>query len=184
MAATDAAQRACDEGSHLPDERLRLMFACAHPAIDQAARAPLMLQTVLGLDAAAIASAFVIPAATMGQRLSRAKSRIREAQVPFEVPTEQNLELHLDAVLDAVYVAYGRGWTEQVGAGRTEERDLTREALGLGALLVRALPAQPEAHGLTALMLHCEARRGARRDAVGAYVPLFRCRTPRSGSGN
>jgi len=169
----DLAQPAADETPQLPDERLRLMFACAHPAVEQAARSPLMLQVVLGLEAATIAKAFVVPASTMGQRLSRAKAQIREKNVPFEVPDEAALPLRLEAVLDAIYVAYGRGWSEpdSTTAGNVE-RDLSEEALELGTLLTAALPAQPEAHGLMSLMLHCQARRAARRSATGSYVPL------------
>jgi len=170
----DGASPAADETSALPDDRLRLMFACAHPAVEQAARSPLMLQTVLGLDAATIAKAFVVPATTMGQRLSRAKALIREKRVPFQQPDETALPTRLEAVLDAIYVAYGRGWSEPDATTATGsvERDLSEEALELGALVTRALPTEPEAHGLMALMLHCQARRAARRDADGAYVPL------------
>jgi RNA polymerase sigma-70 factor (ECF subfamily) len=170
----DLAQSLADETPQLPDERLRLMFACAHPAVEQAARSPLMLQVVLGLEAATIAKAFVVPATTMGQRLSRAKAQIREKGVPFEVPGEAALPARLEAVLDAIYVAYGRGWSEPDSRTATGdvERDLSEEALELGALLTEALPEQPEAHGLMSLMLHCQARRAARRDTSGSYVPL------------
>jgi predicted RNA polymerase sigma factor len=172
LLAAEEAHGTLEAGEGLPDERLRLLFACAHPAVEVSARAPLMLQTVLGLDAAVIAAAFVVPGATMGQRLSRAKARIRESGVPFEVPSQAELPARLEAVLDAVYAAYGRGWSEPGTSSREVERDLSEEALELGALLVRALPGQAEAHGLMALMLHCQARRAARRDAAGAYVPL------------
>lgn len=179
LRAADEAREALAEGAQLPDERLQLMFACAHPAVDQSARAPLIVQTVLGLDAALIAQAFVIPGATMGQRLSRAKARIREAQVPFEVPGEAELPARLEAVLDAIYVAYGRGWLQVSATAGATERDLSEEALELAALLVRTLPSEPEAHGLMALMLHCQARRAARRDARGEYVPLLEQDTAR-----
>jgi RNA polymerase sigma-70 factor, ECF subfamily len=99
-----------DEG--LPDPRLRLLFVCAHPAIDPAARTPLMLQTVLGIDAARIAQAFLAEPAAMSQRLVRAKARIRDAGLRFELPGPEDLEERLAAVLDAVYAAFGRGWDD------------------------------------------------------------------------
>ena len=161
------------DGSHaaFPDARLALLFVCAHPAIDASARTPLMLQTVLGLDAARIASAFVVAPATMSQRLVRAKAKIREAGIPFEVPEARELPARLDAVLQAIYAAYGTGWDDVAGAD-PERRGLTEEAIWLGRVVVDLLPGEPEARGLLALMLHCEARRGARRDAHGRYVPL------------
>ena len=155
----------------LTDARLALLFVCAHPAIDQAARTPLMLQTVLGLDAARIASAFLVAPATMSQRLVRAKARIREDGVRFEVPERGQLCERLDAVLEAIYAAYGSGWEDVTGAD-PRRRGLAEEAIWLGRLVSHLLPDEPEALGLLALMLHCEARRPARRDARGAYVPL------------
>jgi predicted RNA polymerase sigma factor len=107
----------------LPDRRLELMFACAHPAIDAAARAPLMLQTVLGLDAARIASAFLMAPATMGQRLVRAKARIRDAGIAFAVPEASELPERLDAVLEAIYAAYGSGWEDAAGTDARRVRD-------------------------------------------------------------
>jgi predicted RNA polymerase sigma factor len=159
--------------SVFPDERLKLLFVCAHPAIDEKVRTPLMLQTVLGLDAARIASAFVVAPATMGQRLVRAKARIRDARLRFEIPEPHELPARVGAVLEAIYAGYGSGWDDVAGAnGRGP--GLTEEAIWLGRLVTRLLPDEPEAHGLLALMLHCEARRPARRDAAGAYVPLDR----------
>ncbi|MCD1259800.1 RNA polymerase subunit sigma-70 [Paenibacillus athensensis] len=155
----------------LPDERLRMLLACAHPAVDPAMRTPLMLQTVLGLDAARIASAFVVKPATMAQRLTRTKAKLREAGVRFELPEREELPQRLDAVLEAVYAAYGSGWDEASGAD-SRRRELAGEALYLGRLLQRLLPAEPEVLGLLALMLHCEARRPARRTGSGAYMPL------------
>src|SRR4029077_17454151 len=99
-----------------PDERLKLLFVCAHPAIDEAVRTPLMLQTVLGLDAARIAAAFVVAPVTMGQRLVRAKAKIRDAGIRFEVPEARELPERLDAVLEAVYAVYGTGWEDVAGA--------------------------------------------------------------------
>jgi RNA polymerase sigma-70 factor (ECF subfamily) len=159
------------EGTELPDRRLGLLFACAHPAIDAAVRAPLMLQAVLGFDAGAIASAFLVAPATMGQRLVRAKAKIRQAGIAFEVPLPERLHERLEAVLDAVYAAYAEGWTDPAGAD-ARRRNLAGEAIWLGRLLASLLPREPEALGLLALMLHAHARHGARRDAQGRYVPL------------
>lgn len=156
-----------------PDERLKLLFVCAHPAIDASARTPLMLQAVLGLDAARIASAFLVAPAAMSQRLVRAKAKIRDAGIAFEVPTADALPGRLDSVLDAIYAAYGSGWDDVAGAD-PRRQGLAEEAIWLGRLVVGLLPDEPEAAGLLALMLHCEARRAARRDAAGAYVPLTR----------
>jgi len=155
-----------------PDERLKLLFVCAHRSIDEAIRTPLMLQTVLGLDAATIASAFLLAPATMGQRLVRAKAKIRSAGIRFEIPEPRELPARLEAVLDAIYAAYGSSWDDVAGAD-PRRRELAEEAISLGRLVLRLLP-EPEAGGLLALMLHCEARRSARRDAAGGYVPLSR----------
>jgi RNA polymerase sigma-70 factor (ECF subfamily) len=154
-----------------PDERLKLLFVCAHPAIDPAMRTPLMLQSVLGLDAARIASAFLVAPAAMGQRLVREKARIRGASIDWIVPDARALPGRLAAVLEAIYAAYGSGWDDVAGAD-PRRRGLAEEALALGRLVARLLPEEPEALGLLALMLHCEARRGARRDDAGRYVPL------------
>src|SRR5262249_42947615 len=97
--------------SDIPDERLALMFACAHPSIEPGIRAPLILQTTLGFDAATIASAFLVSPATMSQRLVRAKSKIRQAGVPFRVPERADLRERLDSVLEAIYAAFAEGWT-------------------------------------------------------------------------
>jgi predicted RNA polymerase sigma factor len=158
-------------GVGFPDERLKLLFVCAHPAIDARARTPLMLQTVLGLDAARIASAFLVKPATMGQRLARAKAKIRDAAIGFSVPGPADLPPRLHAVLEAIYAAYGTGWEDVAGAD-PRRRGLAAEAIELGRVLLTLLPGEPEAEGLLALMLHCEARRPARRDAKGGYVPL------------
>jgi predicted RNA polymerase sigma factor len=156
-----------------PDERLKLLFVCAHPAIEDAARTPLMLQTVLGLDAARIASAFLVAPATMSQRLVRVKAKIRDAGIRFEVPDPRELPSRVDAVLEAIYAAFGSGWDDVAGAD-PRRRGLADEAIWLGQLVTRLLPGEAEAFGLLALMLHCEARRSARRDADGRYVPLDR----------
>ena len=164
-------ERADASPAAFPDERLALLFVCAHPAIDEAARTPLMLQTVLGLDAARIASAFLVAPATMSQRLVRVKAKIREAGIRFEIPAPGELTARLDAVLETIYAAYGSGWEDVAGAD-PRRHGLAEEAIWLGRLVARLRPDEPEAQGLLALMLHCEARRAARRDAAGAYVPL------------
>ena len=153
----------------IPDRRLSLMFACAHPAIERGIRAPLILQTILGFTAEDISAAFLLPAATMGQRLVRAKTRIRDAGIPLVVPEKEELAERLDAVLDAIYAAYSKGWNDVGDAGVPEIAD---EAVWLGRLVVSLLPEEPEAKGMLALMLYAEARRPARRDAAGAYVPF------------
>jgi RNA polymerase sigma-70 factor, ECF subfamily len=164
---------AADGDLQIPDERLRLMFACAHPAIDAGVRAPLILQAVLGFDAATIASAFLVAPATMGQRLVRAKSRIRQAGVPFRVPERAELAERLDAVLEAIYAIYAEGWSDPAGT-QARSRGLAEEAIWLGRLAASLLPHEPETLGLLALMLHAEARREARRDPQGEFIPLDR----------
>lgn len=154
-----------------PDERLKLLFVCAHPAIDPGVHTPLMLQTVLGLDAARIARAFLVSPTTMGQRLVRAKAKIRDAGIAFEVPEHRELPQRLDAVLDAIYAAYGSGWEDAAGAD-PRRRGLADEAIRLARVLVQHMSDEPEARGLLALMLYCEARRPARRAPDGRYVPL------------
>src|SRR5229473_2280367 len=171
LAAAEEAQALASTETLFPDERLALLFICAHPAINEAARTPLMLQTVLGLDAARIASAFLVTPATMSQRLVRVKAKIREASIRFEMPAPGELAARLDAVLEAIYAAYGSGWEDVAGAD-PRRHGLAEEAIWLGRLLTGLLPDAPEAAGLLALMLHCEARRPARRDAAGGYVPL------------
>ena len=155
----------------VPDQRLALMFACAHPAIDAGIRAPLILQVVLGLDASMIASAFLMSPTTMGQRLVRAKDKIRQAGIPFRIPEREELPGRLAAVLDAIYAAFAEGWADPGGTD-VARRDLPEESVFLGRLVTEMLPEEPEALGLLALMLHAEARRRARRNAQGEYVPL------------
>jgi RNA polymerase sigma-70 factor (ECF subfamily) len=159
------------EDTDIPDRRLGLMFACAHPAIDAAIRTPLILQTVLGLDAARIAAAFLVPAATMGQRLVRAKTKIRDAGIPFHIPPREELPERLDAVLAAIYAAFTTGWPAR-SLDDARAGELVGEAIWLGRILASLLPGEAEVLGLLALMLHVEARREARRDAAGSFVPL------------
>jgi predicted RNA polymerase sigma factor len=157
--------------AEFPDERLKLLFVCAHPAIDPATHTPLMLQTVLGLDAARIAHAFLVSPTTMGQRLVRAKTKIRDGGIQFEVPQERELPQRLDAVLEAIYAAFGIGWDDMAGVDQ-RGRDLSEEAIWLGRVLLQLMPREAEVRGLLALMLHCEARLHARRGPDGRYIPL------------
>ena len=157
--------------AEIPDQRLALMLACAHPAIDAGIRAPLILQVVLGLDAKMIASAFLTSPEAMGKRLVRAKDKIRQAGIPFSIPEHEEIPGRLDTVLDAIFAAFTEGWTDPGGTD-VVRRDLTEEALFLARLVTELLPEEPEALGLLALMLHAEARRRARRNLHGEYVPL------------
>ena len=165
----DAASANAD--SDIPDQRLALMFACAHPAIDASVRSPLILQVVLGLDAATIASAFLVSPAAMGKRLVRAKDKIRQAGIPFRIPERDELPGRLEHVLDAIYAVFAEGWVDPTGSD-IARRDLGEEGLFLGRLVAMLLPEEPEALGLLALMLYAEARREARRDETGEFVPL------------
>jgi RNA polymerase sigma-70 factor, ECF subfamily len=155
----------------VPDERLRLMFVCAHPSINVAARAPLMLQTVLGLDVNRMAGAFLTAPTTLAQRLVRAKSKIRDSGISFEYPAQKDLPERLQDVMEGIYAAFGAGWDNIDGAD-TERRGLTVEAITLCHVLCQLLPNEPEPMGLLALMLFCEARNSARLDAQGHYIAL------------
>ena len=167
----DEAEGLAATNEHFPDERLKLLFVCAHPAIDPAARTPLMLQTVLGIDAARIASAFLISPAAMSQRLVRAKNKIRDAAIPFRVPEPPELEERVWFVLDGIYSAYTTGWESLTEVGSTHHA-LAADAIAIGRTLVQLMPSEPEARGLLALMLHCEARSAARYASNGEFVPL------------
>jgi RNA polymerase sigma-70 factor (ECF subfamily) len=169
--ATKDAETVAASGDEFPDERLTLLFLCADPAIDPAVHTPLMLQTVLGINAATIAGAFLVPPTAMSQRLVRAKAKIRDAGMAFRVPEAQELPERLGAVAEAIYAAYWRGWEDVTGAD-PHPNGLADEALWLARVLVRLLPEEPEPRGLLSLMLHCEARRAARRTADGNYVPI------------
>ncbi len=160
-----------DTVGEIPDRRVAMMFVCAHPAIEAGIRAPLILQAVLGLDAATIASAFLVSPSAMSKRLVRAKDKIRHAGIAFRVPEAGELSERLEAVLDAIYAGFAEGWTDPGGTDAAR-RDLTEESLFLATLVTELLPEQPEALGLLALMLHAEARRRARRSGDGEYVPL------------
>jgi RNA polymerase sigma-70 factor (ECF subfamily) len=171
LVLTDELVAHAGDTDAIPDQRLALMFACAHPAIDAGIRAPLILQVVLGLDAATIASAFLMSPTTMGQRLVRAKTKIRQAAIPFRIPAREELGERLAAVLEAIYAVFAEGWADAAGTD-VARRDLAEEAIFLGRLITTVLPEEPEAQGLVALMLYTEARRRARRDVAGEYVLL------------
>jgi RNA polymerase sigma-70 factor (ECF subfamily) len=173
-----AIEEAADLGAEEPvvDERLNLLLICAHPAIEESVRTPLMLQTVLGLDAARIASAFLVSPATMSQRLVRAKRKIAEARIPFAAPDTDELAPRAEAVLDAIYAAFGAGYDDSAGADGGAE--LTREAIFLAGLAARLFATNAEAWGLLSLMTFVEARRAARR-VEGRFVPLGEQETSR-----
>lgn len=158
-----------DDVPAIPDRRLELMLVCAHPAIAANVRTPLMLQTVLGVEAAAIAGAFAVEPAAMAQRLVRAKKRIRDAGIGFTLPDRDDLSARIDAVSEAVYGAYAIDW-QLTPDGRPIEA-LSGEALHLALVLAELLPDEPEVLGLAALVCLSEARGPARR-VEGRFVPL------------
>jgi RNA polymerase sigma-70 factor, ECF subfamily len=168
------AERASVPEAVFPDERLKLMFVCAHPAIEARLRTPLMLQTVLGLDAKRMASVFLVSPGTLGQRLTRAKHKIATAGVPYEVPGGDALAGRLPDVLDAIYAAYSVGF-DGTPVGDDKAIGATEEAIWLASLMCQLMPDAAEAHGLLALMLFGEARRPGRTDpGTGRFIPLDR----------
>jgi predicted RNA polymerase sigma factor len=165
---------------NIPDQRLKLLFVCAHPAIDETLRAPLMLQVVLGLDAQTIARAFLMPTATLAQRLVRAKRKIKDAVIPFAIPSRSDMPGRLEAVLEAIYGAFAIGWDVHSEGQTTHnpdnpdnpDSDLADEARFLADLLVQLNPDHAEVLGLAACIALASARRAARFSAAGQYVPL------------
>ena len=168
----DEAARA-GEAPEIPDERLRLIFTCCHPALEEKTRVALTLRTVGGLTTREIARAFLDSEATMGQRLSRAKAKISASGIPFAVPERHDWDERLNSVLTVLYLIFNEGWT--AGPGEAPIRTaLCDEAIWLARLLERLAPDEPEIEGLLALMLLSHARHAARFDASGAFVPLDR----------
>ncbi|MBX9768037.1 MAG: hypothetical protein K2X47_12260 [Bdellovibrionales bacterium] len=153
------------------DDRLKMLFVCAHPSIDENDRTPLMLQVVLGLDVETIASVFLVSPAAMAKRLVRAKEKIRVTGVPFEIPDASESESRLEDVLSAIYAIYGSSWNQGFDFD-SQSDDLYHEAEFLTSLVIKSLPDAPEPKALLALMYYCEARKNARRSKNGKFIPL------------
>jgi len=160
-----------DTGDTVPDDRLRLIFTCCHPALALEAQVALSLRTLCGLTTEEIARAFIVPAATMAQRLVRAKRKIRAAGIPYEVPSDELLPERLEAVMAVIYLIFNEGYSATSGA-ELVRGDLCIEAIRLGRILRELIPENPEVGGLLALMLLHDARRAARLDAGGDIVLL------------
>ena len=159
-----------DELELLEDDRLRLVFTCCHPALASDAQVSLTLREVCGLTTEEIAAAFLTPAPTLAQRIVRAKTKIRDANIPYEVPAKEDLPARLDSVLRVIYLVFNEGYLASSGESATRA-DLSGEAIRLGRLVLELLP-EPEVRGLLALMLLHESRREARADAAGELILL------------
>ncbi|MFL5486650.1 MAG: RNA polymerase sigma factor [Gemmatimonadaceae bacterium] len=167
LEGTQAPQRDDDE---VEDDRLRLIFTCCHPALGPDAQIALTLREVCGLTTEEVAHAFLTPPPTVAQRIVRAKSKIRDARIPYEIPSRPDLPERLDSVLRVIYLVFNEGYLASSGDSLTRA-DLSGEAIRLGRLLVELLP-EPEAMGLLALMVLHEARRASRTTAAGEMVLL------------
>lgn len=166
----ELAMESMVEDADIPDDRLRLIFTCCHPALALETQVALTLRTVCGLTTEAIASGFLLPAPTLAQRIVRAKAKIRNAKIPYEEPTREELPARLQAVLSVVYLIFNEGYFASSG-GTTTRPDLCGEAIRLGRLLAALLPT-PEVHGLLGLMLLQDSRRAARNQPNGQPVLL------------
>ncbi|MEU4703247.1 RNA polymerase sigma factor [Nonomuraea dietziae] len=160
-----------DAGGDLPDERLQLFFTCAHPALAAEDRGALTLRCLAGLTTTEVARAFLLPSATMAQRIVRAKKKIRQARIPFRVPGADELPERLPGVLQVIYSIFTEGYAASSGA-RLQRLDLAEEAIRLARILRRLLPSEREVAGLLALMLLVHARREARTGPGGHIVLL------------
>jgi RNA polymerase sigma-70 factor, ECF subfamily len=170
VAADVSADPGADEREGLEDDRLRLIFTCCHPELAQESRVALTLREVCGLTTEEVARAWLVPVATMAQRIVRAKARIRAARIPYEVPGRTELPARLDAVLQVIYLVYNEGYSATSGDA-LQRVDLAEEAIRIARLLVEQLP-EPESVGLLALLLLQESRRAARTDSAGNLIVL------------
>ena len=167
-----SAGSAAEMESNVPeDDRLRLIFTCCHPALAMEAQVALTLRTLCGLTTEEIARGFLVPVATMAQRVVRAKQKIRDARIPYGVPAEKDLGERLDAVLLVVYLVFNEGYAASSGDALVR-RELCAEAIRLGRLVCELLPQRPEARALLALMLLHDSRRDARTSADGQIILL------------
>lgn len=166
----DDAEAAID-GAHVPDDRLRLLFTCCHPALAREAQVSLALRTLAGLSTAEIARAFLEAETTTAQRIVRAKKKIREAGIPYAIPSPEGLPERLEGVLAVIYLVFNEGYLASIGDA-LDRGDLASDAIRLGRLVVELLPDRAEALGLAALMLLHHARRDARADAGGDLITL------------